>query len=293
MSFNSDFVRGLIAGIAVFAAGWFCSGATQLVVPANPSDGEPSTRQLLRAQRIEIVDEAGSVLLALGTNERGGSLSIRDRIGRTAVLANVNERGGSMLVRDVESDQPAVHSRATRSGGDHAVFNQQGRAVTRASVNDDAGAFALSASTGKTAVELDVSDAQCGRMRTARPDGSTAVTIAHDSAVGGQIETLSADGRPLVTLSSTVGAHGRIDTFGPDTDQPLVSLTATAEHDGQIYTYNSDGRMLIAVASRPAGPTLRIYNTQGDPIVVLQATEDNDGEIGVISSDGSGRFVTP
>lgn len=293
MNVNSDFVRGLIAGVVVFAAGWFFSGAAQRVVPRNPVDGADSTRRLVRAERIEIVDEAGTVLLALNGNDSGGAVSIRDRLGRTAMLADVRDGGGSMLLRHAERDQPAVHARATDAGGDLSLFNSSGRSVVRASVADDAGRFALAAPSGQTAVNLDVTDERCGRVRTTRRDGSTAVSIAHDAALGGLIETYSTNQHRLVGLSSTVGAHGRVDTYGPENDQPLVSLTATAEHDGQIYTYNADGRMLIAIASRPAGPTLRVFNAQGEPIVVLQSTEDNAGEIGVLDEEGGGRFVTP
>lgn len=287
-----QFVHGMIVGAALLAVGWLLSGA-QRVVPANdpPSDRRPA--QFIQAGRIEIVDQAGTVLLALAADEAGGTVSIRDRLGRTAFKAFVDDAGGAVQIRDPQRNVPAASLQTVGSGAELSLLDADGRCAVRAASHGDMPRITIAGKRGNDAVVLDRTSQDCGRLRTLRPDGTTIVELNHDAALGGLIETYAPDNHRMVAVTSTVSGHGRLDTFGPTGDSPLVSLTATGDNEGQIYTFNEAGQILAAIASRPVGPTLRLFNQFGEPVVTLQCTEDGSGEVGVLNRDGAGRFIAP
>jgi hypothetical protein len=293
MTSNHQFAFGMFVGALLLGAGWSLGGAAQRVVPANESPQAGSVQQVIQTRRLEIIDQTGTVLLALAADEHGGSLSVRDRLGRTALQAQVNEVGGSLQLHEPARNAPSAALQTLAGGAEFALLNADGHKVVRAATGSEAARFSLADARGNPAVVLDHTSQGCGRLRTLRPDGTIVAELKHDAARGGLIETHAADGHRLIALTSTVGGHGRLDTFGPAGDAPLVSLTSTGEHEGQIYTFNDAGRMLAAIASRSAGPTLRLFNQFGEAVVTIQSTEDGNGEIGVLNRDGAGRYITP
>lgn len=295
MNHRYDFARGMLAAAALLVTGWLLGGANQRVVPAPRAEDARQSDQLLRARRIEIVDEAGAVLLTLGSDEQGGALTVRDRLGRVAVLASASANGGSLQLLNTTSGQAILQTKATEEGGELTMHRSSGRVALRATTTKSESSIAVHAagSGHSAAVVLDATDAHCGRVRTFRPDGGTAVQIGHDAALGGMFETWSAGNRRLISLSATTGAHGRIDTWGPTGASPLVSIAANAESEGMLYTFNDEGRTLVGIATQPVGPAFRLYNQHGEPVIALQCTEEGNGELGVLKRDGSGRFITP
>ena len=69
-------------------------------------------------------------------------------------------------------------------------------------------------------------------------------------------------------------------------------LTASAQHEGQLYTYDADGQPQIALASRPSGPTLRVYNRSGEAAVTLEPDDAGAGTLGLWAPDGDGRTLS-
>ena len=294
MNRQNRFFHGMIASAALLVTGWLLGGANQRVVPAPRPEDARQADQLLRARRIEIVDQTGAVLLSLAGDEQGGTFTVRDRLGRAAMLAGATSDGGSLQLLNTQTGQPAVQSKVTADGGEWTMNSARGRVGFRAATSNGVATLALHADgAADPTVLLDSTDARTGRIRTFRPDGALAMQIAHDTALGGMIETWSAEGRKLVSLSSTAGAHGRIDTWGPTSDNPLVSIAANGEHEGLLYTYSADGRILAGIATRPVGPALRLYNQYGEPVIALQCTDDGNAELGILKRDGTGRFITP
>ncbi len=282
MRITSQFVAGLIAGSTALAVGMFLGAA---------GPGPKSVPGVIQAKRFEVVDELGTVVLVIGANNDGGSLSVRNRYGKTLVLAGASEYGGSLVVTNTTARQPAYNATATEAGGGMQLLNAKGKRIFEALAGEAGGTLHIANQAGQVTATLESTGAGIGTIATFAEDGRELVRLLY-SASGGVIETYNRTGQRLVSLSATVGHHGQIATFG-DSGHPLVMLTATGTDEGQLYTYSGDGRIQVAIASRASGPSLRVFNQHGEAVVTLESDEQGRGVIGAWDREGSGRTLTP
>lgn len=259
---SATFLLGMVTGTALLMTGLVLGG-----IASSPAVQE--IQQTIRARQIEIVDELGTTVLALGANRDGGSISVRDNFGRTLLLMSAAESGGTIAVKSADRLQTVATMQARKTGG----------------------AIGIRAVDGESSATLDISDDQLPQFALAGSDDQPRVLAGATAAGNGYLETRSPAGERLVALSATVGNHGQISTHAPGGGK-LVNLTATANDEGQLYTYNDAGLPLVALATQPNGPTVRIFNMLGEPIITLDAVEGGDGEIGVFNRDGAGTIVT-
>lgn len=294
---KSDFLLGMIVGSGLLAAGMLLGGASATRGSNSNSDtaamaaGDSAPSDLVRARRIEIVDEVGTVLLALGTNKDGGSVSVRDRFGKTTLLASATEHGGTLLLTETRTGRPAFLVSATSEGGRSTLFSENGHAAMDIRTTADVTTLAVADPQNRPGLVIKAGS-DGGSLAAYSEAGAVYARLFADISSGGVIETYEANGEPLVSISSTVGGHGQISTFASP-GKPMVSLTATANHEGHIYTYNLQGQPLVAIASNPLGPTLRVFNSDGEAAVTLESNENGHGTVGVWRRDGTGRALTP
>jgi hypothetical protein len=50
---------------------------------------------------------------------------------------------------------------------------------------------------------------------------------------------------------------------------------------------------MIALASSASGPTLRLFNREGDPLVILESDDEGTGTVNLWRNDGTGRSFSP
>jgi hypothetical protein len=275
---KGSFWLGMLTGGGLVLAGLLLGAADE----AAP--------EVVQSRRFEVVDEIGTVQLVLGTNREGGSLSVRDRLGRTVLLFATNDEGGTMVMTHPALERPGAIVRSTANGGSVQLNGRDGQpiVVTGTTAGD---ALSIGDGRGGHAHVLGAASDGAAAWTAHGGEGARIASLSADAAGGGVFETYQ-QGRPLITLSSTVGGHGQIRTLGLD-GETLTMLTATAENEGQFYTFGSNGAPLVALASRPAGPTARIYNQNGEPAVTIETDEEGRGVIGLWSADGTGRVLKP
>ena len=104
---GSGFLGGMTVGGMLVAAGIALGGAG--------GQGATGVSDVVRARSIEIVDEVGTVQLVVGTNDRGGTMSVRDRLGRTVLLLGAVEHGGMLVATNTQGRQAALRRRAARA----------------------------------------------------------------------------------------------------------------------------------------------------------------------------------
>jgi len=255
------FVPGMIAGALLLATGLAIGGA------GRAPETDPAS--LIRAKRIEIVDDLGTVRLALGQNETGGAVSVRDAMGRTMMLLGVATGGGVMVINESDQRTACVRIAAGPDGGEVAVG--RGNTFTGQIGTDATGAGTLS-----------LRDAERREVVAA---GAIAGTI-------GRLETFDArSGSVLNSLSATRDGQGQLRINGPD-GHPRAVLTASERREGQLYTFGDGGRLLIAVATREAGPALRMFNIDGETALTLELDDDEGGRVVVYDRDGLGRGLS-
>jgi hypothetical protein len=290
------FSLGVITGALALAVGFVLGGAHQNEPPtlnqASANQAQSPSAQVIQATQLQIVDELGTVVMVIGSNKDGGTISLRDRLGKTAMLLGAAEHGGAMIIRSSATSQPAFIAQADAQGGLTKIFDQQGTLAAETAVKANGTQLHLNDANGRHAISLSANAEEGGAISAHATTGEIATRLFSNIEGEGVIETYRPDGAALVSLSSTEGGHGRVTTFA-GLNKPLVTLTATANHEGQMYLSEASGRTLIALASSPAGPTLRLFNRFGEPAITLDSTEEGKGAVGVWNRDGTGRTVSP
>lgn len=253
------FVHGMITGALLLGGGLFLGGWS------NVREDRPG---IVRAERVEIVDELGTVRVVLGSSESGGALSVRDRLGRTMLIAGTGPGGGVLVINDAETRQ----------------------AVARIGSGGEGGECSLAGTDGVTRLRLAGTPAG-GSMHAADRAGRTAVSVQVSAAGAGMVETLdAARSAPLVAIGATGDGQGQIRVNGPD-GQPRTIITASERREGQIYTFADDRRPLLAFATDARGPVIRLYNVDGDAAVALDHDAESRGRVIVYDRDGIGRAI--
>lgn len=279
----SSFVLGMMTGGGLLLAGLLLGGQ-------GTGPGESPVQDVVRTRRVEIVDNVGTVRAALGSNAAGGTLSVRDTMGRTALLASASAHGGALVINSTDHKQPAFIAGADAHGGAMQVFSDAGIRVVDAT-GGDGGQITVASKTGVPSVRLEAGRA--GVITGFDPTGRPTYRIDADDHHNGRLATFHPpSGLALNTLDSTPDHHGQIRTHAKN-GRPLVLLTASSRREGQIYTRNDLGKLLIALATRMEGPTLRVYNPAGDPAVTLECNGAHSGTVGVWAAGGDGRVITP
>ncbi len=289
MTINRSFVSGMIVGGALFGAGMISTAKSD---PQGQDAGEPAVHeQTITAGRVNLVDENGTVVMALGANDRGGSLSIRDDFGRTIVIAGATADGGAIMVNESRSGSSGASLRATARGGECSIFAKDKPAVTLGT-DGQRGWITIEDTAGKGLCNIGVSEQGDGRFLAESRGGTMSVSIGGDATGGGLIETFTAAGPRLVTLGATTAGHGRIDTFSPS-GRPLITMTASEAHEAQLYLFDSEGHRMSALAASDIGPAFVLFNAFDEPVVTLGSTEDGKGEINVLDREKNGRRIAP
>jgi len=81
--------------------------------------------QIIRGQRIEIVDGHGNTMAVLGSDDAGGFLSIRRTGGPAALILGADRHGGFVTVRS-KTGVPVSILAADRDGGYVTIRNHDG-----------------------------------------------------------------------------------------------------------------------------------------------------------------------
>jgi hypothetical protein len=195
-------------------AGLLALGAMGADQPAMPSSAE-----VIRAGRLEIVDAAGQVVLSLDTSEAGGRLRILDRRGTAVLSAACEHTGGS-------------------PGGTLTTYNARQEQLVRLDANKiGQGRVTTFGARGHELVNL-TSGSMGGMVSTLGEHGRELVRLG--SVAGeGTIRTFNAEGQILVNLGVTSGGQGAVATYDGH-GLPLVQLGATAR-DGRAAISLEDG----------------------------------------------------
>ena len=284
---TNSFLLGMLTGGGLLLAGLLLGGMNQ----SAPADGATAdVLDVVRARRVEIVDDIGTVRAALGSNTNGGTLSVRDKLGRTVLLSSASDTGGVLVINNTASQHPAFMAGAEADGGAMHVFSDQGIRVVEASGRAH-GRFTVTNERGVPQVRLD--GERAGRIVGFDRAGRPVYQLSMGDRGSGTVQTMQGEsGVTLVTLGATVDDQGLVRTASPN-GKPLVLLTSSPRREGQIYTWNDAGNPLVALATRVEGATVRIYNPKGEPAITLEPNAVESGSIGLWTADGSGRVLEP
>jgi len=221
----------------------------------SPNDAPPgrTIHELLRAHRLELVNDAGQAVVRLGHSEDGGFILVFDEksreVARIAAEAVGTTRGGLIAACRADDGGKLVSLGANKIGrGEISVFGPKDQAFVSLGAGAVGGIVSTHGDHGRELV----------RLGSVRGDGT--------------VRTQNARGEVLVNLGVTAGGQGAVATYDGK-GKPLVQLGATT----------SEGRAAISLGDR----------TSDRPLAQIFIDERGSAEFIALNSNGDGRGLTP
>ena len=215
----NSFVLGMLSGAGILVTGLALGG----FAPAPHSTAEPVT-----TTRLEIVDELGTPVLVVGSNEHGGSISIRDRFGSTLALIGATPTGASIVMRDAktETNTAVLQADAGIGGGLH-LFDAAGNPAVIARAGDD------------------------HALRVLGTNDDPLVTLGRNARGDGRLAIAGADGDPIHQASANADHHGTWFVFDADGNATLA--TGMIDTGPLFQIYNRFGEPVVMLESNENG----------------------------------------
>ncbi|MBT8487046.1 MAG: hypothetical protein HKO59_09890 [Phycisphaerales bacterium] len=246
--------------------GTVLTGAAGLAMAAAPA-----ARDILQAQRVEIVDADGNLVLALAADDAGGRLDVWTKDGANVLRAASNARGGDLNLWGA-SGTTLFSAFAGETGGEVGLWDTDGRRSLRAASSGGAGRLELSGA-GVGQVTLGASPTG-GRLQLDTPEGTPIIDagarpdrpgFAAYNAGGRAIFAVEPDALVGATVTVADGAGDARITMGSDTrggslsflnergQTALAAGVADPIGHGFVDLRNADGTRVFTATSNPDG----------------------------------------
>jgi hypothetical protein len=257
--------------------------------------------EVVRAKRLEILDDRDRViaLLAAGAEggqldlwnaagvnaarlaggAAGGDLSIWNASGRSAAGLFATDGGGRVEVYDHVG---AVNGRlaATRDGGTFTLFNGQNKPGVLAAATDRGGGISACDSLGRPLAELAIVDG-AGQVHLSNRTATTSALL-FSTPRGGAIELSDPSGRKAFAAGADVGG-GSMSLFAPSGTE-IVAVNATATGGGSVDVRNAAGRSVArSFAGEDESGRWVVSSPDGNPAVGAQGGV-NGGIVAILAS---------
>lgn len=172
----------------------------------------PHQPEVIQAQRLEIVDDQGQVLVMLGSLSGGGVLTVSHPAGASARL-HAQERAGEFAF--FNQQQTSINLSAGLDGrGTIETFDAAGNRLIGLTSDDQGGVILVRNSAGKVMTSLSAGD-DAGRLKTMNAAGTELVTIGTTRSGAGLLAAFDQEGRRMATFGS-VNGEGVVLTSSPD-----------------------------------------------------------------------------
>lgn len=295
---DRSFLLGMLTGAALLGVGLLIGRAGRPALaqdrPAMTDEaGKAETVPLIRAERIEIVDEVGTAQVVLGSNAIGGSISLRDRLGSTRLAASATRDGAAMAISHASTKNPVATLAASPTGSTFRLLDPAGKAMVELSRDEQGGLATFSHAGGEPALRIGGDDAPPTRLTASSIDGRPIYRFGADEHDAGLLTLHDpATGSPLIRLASRDGEAGEITT-ADQTGRPIAAIAASPDGEGQIFTFGAEGRLLIALAPISTGGAIRVHDPAGETAITIEIGPEGLPRIGVRDSDGGVRWIRP
>ncbi|MCA9286456.1 MAG: hypothetical protein KDA22_14615 [Phycisphaerales bacterium] len=236
-------------GTLLLALGFAGAGVLAAAAPQN-------TPEVVRTQRLEIIDGNGRVAVLASATDAGGRLDLWSEAGANVFRASVNEFGGDVAVWD-GNGRSAAGLFASAHGGEVGVYGDGGAAQAAMASGINGGGIVTRDAQGHPTFAA-TSTGAGGRVALGGPNGADAlVATAHDG--GARLAVLNSAGGTAVALDS--GVNG-----------------------GVVAAHNLDGAPVAFVEGAADGGTIRIADPARHTLASLR-TEAGAGAIVTASAD--------
>jgi hypothetical protein len=238
----------LVTAIAI-GAGFALAAAAPYAAPVA---------DVVRAKRLEIVDDRDRVIALLGAGAEGGQLDLWNAAGVNAARLAGGAAGGDLSLWNA-SGRSAAGLFASDGGGRVEVYDPVGAVNGRLAASRDGGVFTLLNGQSKPGV------------------------LAAATDRGGGISACDSLGRPLAELAIVDGA-GQVHLS--DRTATTTALIGSAQRGGMIELADAEGRKAFAAGADVGGGSMSVFAPSGTEIVAINATANGGGSVDVRNAAG-------
>lgn len=273
----------------------------------------------IQIKRLEIVNDAGDVMLAASSTASGGQLDIWNNGTKNVARLGTNANGGDLAIWNTQGNSVAG-AWAEADGGSLGTWDDQGRRTTRIESSEGSGRIATYSGTDQESVLL-TNDDLGGRLLLRGTDGRDGFVAgltehgadwsildhtggialtAGTTGLGARLHLPGTDEGSSISIDSSPGRDAfRVETGGVGTAASITGDTL----NGTVLTLQSDsGQIKLASGGTGTMPSMDLVNDQGQIAArtTLRSTgggscqvSSPDGEpVGILRSDleGNGRL---
>jgi hypothetical protein len=186
--------------VMAFAAGAFLTGsqrsggdAANSPTPQMPVDAN-AIQELVRARKLEIVDEAGMARLTLKVGGQTAILGIADGDGKPRAMLLVGAAGETRMMFLKADGTPQIDIFTDDKGGQMTAYASQGKGAAIILTQSEGGGFAIKNQSGKLAAGMLSADIGGGMVTVANPAGVTVATVQSDKTNSGRVTVHDVNG---------------------------------------------------------------------------------------------------
>jgi hypothetical protein len=239
---------------------------------------------LLQAQRVEIVDAEGNVMVAMHAEAAGGQIDIWNGANRNVLRASCNANGGDLAIWNTEG-RSVAGSYATATGGETALWSSQGELAFRAATGADTSSLELRV-PGTQSAYMATASSSGGAFRATSPGGSTLVSGGMaDGAAGGILSVYATDGTRSFAAAAEEDGCGRLDVYN-NADNPVFTVDGQRDLGCVMALSNNVGSRLFMLGTRATGGLLNAMNDRGEVLAMFGVAEDGGGAMTLRNSSG-------
>jgi len=259
-------------------AGW----ALVLGLAALGAAGQKGTL-VVKTRRLEIIDEAGRVVLAASSESGTGALQLFNGAGQTVAALRGGGPDGGLHLYD-PTGQPLASLATTPNGGLVRLDRTGGAPAGRFGATPMGGAFALSDAEGRPAVELQAT--QTGGSASLSSAGEPRLALSGDDT-GSRADLHGPTGRAALRLNANEES-ARLTLFGRNDDGAWPSFDVLAHEAGSEWMLGSPDRdATLRARTQVGGGAFTIERADATAFRV----ESRSGRVGLTLLDPAGQQV--
>lgn len=245
--------------------------------------GQPTTLDVIRAKRLEIIGDDGTPVLVASAGVNGGQLDLWGAEGLNIMRMWSNDQGGDLAIWNNQGAN-VFGAYATEQGGRAALWNAAGEPAITAFSDEVGGRIEFAASGISTPMLTAGVDANGGRIALANGHGMDQF-VASCNAAGADLSLAASDGRSLWTTRAT--DDGCETLMRNHNGQPVVSVSCDEAGNGMLNLADAAGLSRFQAGLAQNGDVLRVLGDAQTPVMSSGAgSASNGGFVNLYNGQG-------
>ncbi len=245
------------------------------------------TQDVIRTRRLEIVNDAGEVVVKLVTSTKGaGLIFVNSAEDKNLITMGPSASGGHGLVLINSTEEKNVIALLGSNSGDGfiQIRNRNEELLISLNTDESDGRIRIKKTGNKNLAYLGANTSGNGLLKLSNNSGKGLVSMsAHETA--GNLRLLNNNDKTIAYLGTDVGGEG-ILRINSKTGTELIILGSNREDDGLLRVSNRYGTLGVALIAAKQHGLVRTTDAQDNILAELTATTGGNGLVRTLSPEG-------